>query len=518
MPLETPTAFFSYSREDSAFALRLAEDLKAAGANVWLDQLDIAPGQRWARAVEEALNNSPRVLVILSPASVSSTHVEDEVNFALEEHKTVIPVFYQDCKVPFQLRPFQYVDFRADYDRGLKAMVKTLGATSRSQPTPEPKPEPPPIHEEAPLYEDLERATYLQQESEKAALLEREEQERRRAEQVRLEREERERKVAEVERRFLVKVRLEQEERERQAAAEKTRLEEKRIRQQQTRREEQKALAEPAARFEGALAFLREHLVAACVVVIVSILLLVASAMYLGKRQADQVQQATGAADSAGSAQLPPGAGTVHGNTAPSIRNPSSAGSSQVASTGGTTGSPAASAQNSLKAHSPHEMTAKEMNARGDDYRLGNGVAQDWGEAVTWYRKAAEAGNPQAMGNLGFLYFMGLGTDGDARQGVFWCQKGAEAGDPTSMQIMGDMYKRGIGGVLEKNEQQAANWYRKAAERGDFIAMNALGQMYEAGNGVEQDKQQAIKWYRKAAVHGLSDAEDNLKRLGASPQ
>src|SRR5271169_3102645 len=33
---------------DSQFVLRLAEDLKTAGASVWLDQLDITPGQRWA--------------------------------------------------------------------------------------------------------------------------------------------------------------------------------------------------------------------------------------------------------------------------------------------------------------------------------------------------------------------------------------------------------------------------------------------------------------------------------------
>ena len=32
MAADAPTAFFSYSREDAEFALRLAEDLKAAGA------------------------------------------------------------------------------------------------------------------------------------------------------------------------------------------------------------------------------------------------------------------------------------------------------------------------------------------------------------------------------------------------------------------------------------------------------------------------------------------------------
>jgi hypothetical protein len=132
LPTDEPTAFFSYSREDSEFALKLAEDLKAEGANVWLDQLDIEPGQRWARAVQDALNRAQCVLVILSPASVNSNNVEDEVNFALEEHKTVVPVFYRHCKVPFQLRPFQYIDFRTDYDRGLKVMVKTLGVERQS--------------------------------------------------------------------------------------------------------------------------------------------------------------------------------------------------------------------------------------------------------------------------------------------------------------------------------------------------------------------------------------------------
>jgi hypothetical protein len=127
LPSDGPTAFISYSREDSAFVLRMARDLKAAGARVWMDQLDIVPGQRWARALQDAITNSPRFLVILSPHSVASTNVEDEVAFALEEHKTIIPVLYCDCKVPFQLRPFQYADFRSDYEQGLKILLMTLG-------------------------------------------------------------------------------------------------------------------------------------------------------------------------------------------------------------------------------------------------------------------------------------------------------------------------------------------------------------------------------------------------------
>jgi hypothetical protein len=63
----TPAAFFSYSRDDFGFALRLAEDLKAARANVWMDQLDIKPGMPWDPAVESAVTDCPQMLVILSP-------------------------------------------------------------------------------------------------------------------------------------------------------------------------------------------------------------------------------------------------------------------------------------------------------------------------------------------------------------------------------------------------------------------------------------------------------------------
>ena len=138
MANEQQTAFISYSREDSEFALRLAEDLKAAGAAVWLDQLDIQPGQRWARAVQDALNDCPRMLVILSPSSVDSTNVEDEVSFALEEKKTVIPVLYRECKIPFRLRPLQHLDFRTDYPRGLQGLLKTGAVTMAVVPAPAP--------------------------------------------------------------------------------------------------------------------------------------------------------------------------------------------------------------------------------------------------------------------------------------------------------------------------------------------------------------------------------------------
>lgn len=124
---DVPIAFFSYCREDSEFALKLAADLKVAGAHVWIDQLDIEPGTPWDRAVEEALTHSPRMLVVLSPVSVNSDNVRDEVSFALSRQKRVIPVLYRDCEVPFRLARLQHIDFRPDYARALTILVRALG-------------------------------------------------------------------------------------------------------------------------------------------------------------------------------------------------------------------------------------------------------------------------------------------------------------------------------------------------------------------------------------------------------
>src|SRR5687768_13788131 len=108
--------FVSYSRADSPFAVKLASDLRANGASVWLDQLDIAPGARWDNAIEDALRRSARVIVVLSPTSVASQNVQDEVSFALDEGKMIVPVLVEACSIPMRLRRLQHVDFTPGYD------------------------------------------------------------------------------------------------------------------------------------------------------------------------------------------------------------------------------------------------------------------------------------------------------------------------------------------------------------------------------------------------------------------
>jgi TPR repeat protein len=126
MPSDVPVAFFSYSREDSVFVLKLAKDLRAAGANVWLDQLDIKLGDSWDKCIQNAIAICPCMLVILSPSSVNSRNVMDEVSVALEKNRTIIPVLYRECEIPIRLHRMQRVDFRSDYSEALKLLLAGL--------------------------------------------------------------------------------------------------------------------------------------------------------------------------------------------------------------------------------------------------------------------------------------------------------------------------------------------------------------------------------------------------------
>jgi len=118
--------FISYARPDAEFALKLAKLLRDSKINLWIDQLDIATGSRWDDEIEKALEESDKVLVILSPSGTKSHNVMDEVSFALDEKKKIIPVLYRNCKIPFRLRRFQYADFTTDFQKGISQLLNDV--------------------------------------------------------------------------------------------------------------------------------------------------------------------------------------------------------------------------------------------------------------------------------------------------------------------------------------------------------------------------------------------------------
>lgn len=62
-------------------------------------------------------------------------------------------------------------------------------------------------------------------------------------------------------------------------------------------------------------------------------------------------------------------------------------------------------------------------------YAEGQGVRQDYVEAVKWFRQAADQGLAQAQYNLGAMYYKGRGVRQDLALAQEWYGKACQNGD-----------------------------------------------------------------------------------------
>lgn len=138
-------------------------------------------------------------------------------------------------------------------------------------------------------------------------------------------------------------------------------------------------------------------------------------------------------------------------------------------------------------------------------YYEGNGVKQDYTQAVKWLQEAAQQGHPQAQYKLGAMYSFGQGVTQNSSEAVNWFRKAAEQGLPAAQYSLGVMYATGQGVGLDF--VQAAQWYTRAANQGSVAAQYMLGVIYSKGQGVTRDSETAVQWYTKAAEQGAPAAQ-----------
>ena len=148
------------------------------------------------------------------------------------------------------------------------------------------------------------------------------------------------------------------------------------------------------------------------------------------------------------------------------------------------------------------------LNALGNAYANGQGVAQDFAEAVRLYELAAARGHAPALFNLGMMSELGRGAPADLGAAFKRYLRAAELGFSAAQFNVGNMYANGIG--VNRDFFEAALWFRQAADRGVPEAQYNLGLAYELGRGVGKDEAAAQKWYRAAADQGYPRARYNL--------
>jgi adenylate cyclase len=106
--------FISYSRKDTDQAVALAERLRGAGADVWMDTAVLTASETWSAEIVSGIKSCTTFIVLLSPDAVSSHNVTKEVSLASEKRKNIMPIVVRACELSdameYALAGLQHVD------------------------------------------------------------------------------------------------------------------------------------------------------------------------------------------------------------------------------------------------------------------------------------------------------------------------------------------------------------------------------------------------------------------------
>lgn len=138
---EPGLVYVAYSNEDKNAALTLYNALKDRGFNPWLDEMNLVPGQEWAKEIPRVIRRADVFLACLSRRSVERTgYFRKELRLALDARAAkpnrksgLIPVRLDDCEVPEEEIPELGVGLRQHHwvdlwkEDGLERLASAVG-------------------------------------------------------------------------------------------------------------------------------------------------------------------------------------------------------------------------------------------------------------------------------------------------------------------------------------------------------------------------------------------------------
>jgi TolB-like protein/tetratricopeptide (TPR) repeat protein len=99
---DEPYVFVCYAHEDEGVVYPEIGWLHEQGINLWYDE-GISAGRIWREEIGDAIKAASSVLYYISESSLASDHCSREINFALDQHKNVLPVYLEDVALTTDL-------------------------------------------------------------------------------------------------------------------------------------------------------------------------------------------------------------------------------------------------------------------------------------------------------------------------------------------------------------------------------------------------------------------------------
>lgn len=150
--------------------------------------------------------------------------------------------------------------------------------------------------------------------------------------------------------------------------------------------------------------------------------------------------------------------------------------------------------------------------ALGEAYLFGHGMTKDPAQAVRWLKAGAEAGVPRAQMQYGSALFQGeAGLPADRSAAAVWLMKASQGGEPHAQWLVGSELR--TGGLWPKDPAQARRLLQQAAEQDQPLATGEVADMWSIGEGGPLDLAQARRWWLRAAEQGDARSKVNVSLL-----
>jgi TIR domain-containing protein len=128
--------FLSHASENIALAERIRDALTERGHSVWLDRTHLTAGAQWVAGIEAGLQECRAFALVTTREAMASRFVQTEYAVAVElahdpeRSLPLLPLLFENVKLPLILRSFQYVDFRRqeEFSQRVDELSRALSA------------------------------------------------------------------------------------------------------------------------------------------------------------------------------------------------------------------------------------------------------------------------------------------------------------------------------------------------------------------------------------------------------
>lgn len=142
--------------------------------------------------------------------------------------------------------------------------------------------------------------------------------------------------------------------------------------------------------------------------------------------------------------------------------------------------------------------TIERLQQAKSELRAGN-----YAHAYVIWQELANADNPEAQHNLGWMYHNGYGVAPNDEQAVVWWELAAGHGNIEASFDLGNLYYQGGKGV-SRDYQLASYWFGLAAESGHQEAREVLASLLKKNHPAVQQRRESVE--TAIGIRGIRDS------------